>query len=887
METGNSRTDYGYLKVTTRIGISEKGRSKVLLVMHEEDRDAYEKLITDDVLQAGDCAVFTLKRGAESELEQNPADFAEHIQNIGEMRILVAVVTGRFLAEECFARLVQVEEAIEQNVAVLPVIVETGLVDRFNCDSVLSGMQFLDRTSTDPTELGYETKLRRYLDSMILTQTDVEEIRRHHTGHAFLSYRKKDRPLAKRLMEIIHDIKQDLAIWYDEFLTPGRHFDDEIKDTIQNSELFTMAMTPNMLEKPNYVEEHEYRTATDSQREILPVTMKDLGGADAGEVYPGLDSCIDAEDKAAIAEKLGMMAGRFTGYTGDTETAEHKFYIALGFLNGIDAETDGARAEKLLLEAAELHDGTYSKEAYRKLVSMYLNGAGVKLSRQDAKETQRKLFEFCADEYLRTFYDRDLADMINEQMIMGGLYYDDNEYDIAASIYESAAELISKAVLETEAGKKKYFCSRIYELGSLAFTRLSVIYVKSYQYEKSKSFIEAGIAVDRQLSETLNIGEDSVYRRLCDEGSLNEDRALSAQISGDFRTGIDLFLRNVEIEREILGLDLPELDPDEVRNISLGKIVGWYSRAANHAVMAGLYDEAKEYCEKSLEAFRELGGELKLMGSPDQQSDLFWTYFHLSEAGRLTGEFDLMSDAAEEAVRVLEKLIEQSSAEKWGEYLQKMRDRVIRKPQTEAGKKAKAWTERIPYTEHGAPDFSEFNPFGEAYVPFTSEDNYTSLKQELRAVEYLMTGSVFTSIARNDFNMIRKKYNEGRYDLGKDPYGSKRAEIDEWIRNLAEKLGLDDPQEDVPAAVYISEDDDDLPFGDDDIPYSADDDHDKLMEDIAHAEFMLESGFTGEAEEDLEYILHKLSEGGYNVGPETVRQQTEVIDRKLKEIGEM
>ena len=77
----------------------------------------------------------------------------------------------------------------------------------------------------------------------------------------------------------------------------------------------------------------------------------------------------------------------------------------------------------------------------------------------------------------------------------------------------------------------------------------------------------------------------------------------------------------------------------------------------------------------------------------------------------------------------------------------------------------------------------------------------------------------------------------------------------------------------------------DIPFADEDIPYSEDDSSETLMEDIVHAGFMLKSGFSGEAEEDLHYILEKLKNGGYNVDKETIRSQTAVIEDMLKGIG--
>ena len=870
MEPGQKTKDYGYLKVTTRTGVSEKGRSKVLIVMHEEDRTAYEALITQDVLRSADCAVFTLKAGAEQKLAggtpQELADFVEHMANIGEMRIVVAVVTERFLSDECFGRLVQVPEAIERKVAVLPIIVEPGLVDEFNNDEIFSGMQFLDRTSTDSTELGYEVKLRKYLDSLILTQTEVRDIRRHHIGHAFLSYRKKDRPLARKLMELIHDIRQDLAIWYDEFLTPGRHFDEEIENTIRQSDIFAMSMTPNMLEKPNYVEEHEYKTAVDSDRELLPVTMQDLEGADVEAVYPGLGECIGCEDTEEVAAKIGEASANFGGYSGDTETAEHKYYIALGYLNGIDAETDGARAEKLLREAADLHEGKFSKEAYRKLVGMYLNGAGVERSRQNAKSTQKELVDFCAEELERTMLDSDLGDLINEKMVYGGLFYDDNETLAATGIYEDAAEIIKKAVLESEAGRKRDFCEQIYELGSLAFTRLAVMYTKDFQREKAVSCVEAGIAVDKQMAETIggdlggiaeggkDVGLEGSsggamdvaiqFYRLNEESNNNESEALAAQIRGDFRRGVELFLKNVENERKIIGLNLPENAAEKVRQNALSKIVGWYSRAANHAVMAGWYDEAREYCEKSLAAFGELGGELRLMGEPDFQGDVFWSYFHLSEIGRLTGDFGLMSDAAEKGAAVLEEIIEQSSAEKWRPYLANMRARIMPK-----ARQAEARPEEMQFTEEGVPDFGENNPFGDAYVPYTEEVSDDVMDELSRMLDRLFSDNP----ENNPMNILNRK-NAG------------------------------DEDEDLP---YDGEplSGDECGFGD--VTFDSDgigEDYDLLVEDIEHAEFMMDC-YGGEAREDFEYIRDKLKAGGYHVDAEAAGEKLAYVEERIRELG--
>lgn len=73
-------------------------------------------------------------------------------------------------------------------------------------------------------------------------------------------------------MRLIHenDFCRNIAIWYDEYLTPGENFNNAIAKALQKSELFTLVVTPNLVNEPNYVMEHEYPAARDSGKPILP-----------------------------------------------------------------------------------------------------------------------------------------------------------------------------------------------------------------------------------------------------------------------------------------------------------------------------------------------------------------------------------------------------------------------------------------------------------------------------------------------------------------------------------------------------------------------------------------------------------------------------------------
>ena len=56
-------------------------------------------------------------------------------------------------------------------------------------------------------------------------------------------------------MRLIHqnDFCRDIAIWYDEYLEPGENFNNAILKAIEKSKLFTMVVTPNLINEDNYV----------------------------------------------------------------------------------------------------------------------------------------------------------------------------------------------------------------------------------------------------------------------------------------------------------------------------------------------------------------------------------------------------------------------------------------------------------------------------------------------------------------------------------------------------------------------------------------------------------------------------------------------------------
>lgn len=117
----------------------------------------------------------------------------------------------------------------------LPILCEKCNPDIFN--DVFSNMQYIDPFSQDATGLSYDQKLKTYLETVLVSDELAQKIRDAFDAYVFLSYRKKDREYAQKLMRLIHSNPscRDIAIWYDEFLVPGRSFSDSIKDAFNKT----------------------------------------------------------------------------------------------------------------------------------------------------------------------------------------------------------------------------------------------------------------------------------------------------------------------------------------------------------------------------------------------------------------------------------------------------------------------------------------------------------------------------------------------------------------------------------------------------------------------------------------------------------------------------
>ena len=368
------------LSCITRASSSPQGKPRVWFCCHPDDQARLLEPLAKELLEAADCAVWYDPDPAArlSEEEQ-----AEREAALADMQLFVMPVTTRLLTAPSPALSWQFPLAQRLHIPVLPILQEPGLEALFN--EKCGDLQCLDPNQTDPTALPYAEKLKKFLAGALVGDELAAKVRAAFDAYIFLSYRKKDRRQAQALMRLIHQnhFCRDIAIWYDEFLTPGEDFNAAIIRALEKSGLFVLAVTPHLLETGNYVMTQEFPAARGAGKPILPVEMDPTDRAGLEAAYPGIPPCAEAATlPAGLQAALRGLALR----ENDADPA-HTYFIGLAYLAGIDVEVDKKRGSNLICDAARRG----LPEAMEKLVAMYRTGDGMARDYTAAARWQRIL----------------------------------------------------------------------------------------------------------------------------------------------------------------------------------------------------------------------------------------------------------------------------------------------------------------------------------------------------------------------------------------------------------------------------------------------------------------------------------------------------------------
>lgn len=359
------------ITIQTRDGSNPQNKLKLYVCVHPEDYREHFSRVASEIWDARDVALCHESQP----LADTPDD--DFFTDLQEIRLAVVIVTERFLSEPGSARDVILPYFIAHNVPVLPLV--RGTISDGLFEKVLGDRQYLSSHTEDDTALPYAYKLRRFLQTVLPDDDLAAQIRNAFRGHVFISYRKVDRAHARRLIDTIRDNPacRDAAIWYDEFLTPGEDFNEEIADAIKSCDLFAMAITPNTLRDQNYIIHTEYPYAKAHGKRVLPVECVPVDRTRLAEHFKDIPECVNRDDAPALTRAL---TDAFAQNANTDNDPRRDYLIGLAHLYGIGAEPNTERAFARIASAARAG----LTEAHIKLAELHQNGDGIPVNREAA-----------------------------------------------------------------------------------------------------------------------------------------------------------------------------------------------------------------------------------------------------------------------------------------------------------------------------------------------------------------------------------------------------------------------------------------------------------------------------------------------------------------------
>lgn len=465
----------------TRGGAAPQGKARVYFSGHSVDLERFLEPICRQLFQTQDCAVYY---DAEPEA---PGDREDWLRQLEQMQLFVLPITGRFLYQPNQARELELPFALERRIPILPLMQEPGLEAEFN--RICGDFQLLNQNDPDPTALPYEEKLEKFLSSVLVGDALAAQVRDAFDAYVFLSYRKKDRQYAQRLMRLIHknDFCRDIAIWYDEFLTPGENFNDAIAEALRKSALFALTVTPSLVEEGNYVMRIEYPEAQKAGKTILPVEMAETDRKKLAECYRDLPPCAQAQDEPGLSAALLEAVQKLAIRENDGSPA-HNFFIGLAYLNGIDVEVDRARALKLIVGSAE--QGL--PEAMEQLVHMYEAGDGVRRELGQAVAWQEKLAAWREARFEETGNQEQGRQWLESLRLLGDGWMELDQLDRGEQVYQKMNQAAQRmAELFPDREEKAFLADSLEALGDAALRR--------GDQQKAKEYFRQSLSIREQM----------------------------------------------------------------------------------------------------------------------------------------------------------------------------------------------------------------------------------------------------------------------------------------------------------------------------------------------------------------------------------------------------
>ncbi len=550
------------MKWYTRADSDPFGKQKLFFLCHPDSVALCREKMIQDILSLQNCVIYCYEQSemfSENELQLN----------ISQMQIVVIAITERFLRETDRFSVAVMALASEMHIPVLPVLFEPHLDRLF--ESTFGDLQYIDAVTVDETGIPYQERLAGYFDRLLFGTELIDRVKKNFHGSIFLSYRKKDRIYAHKLMKTIHayPFMRNIAIWYDEWLIPGEGFNHAIEEAIEECSLFCLAVTDHLAEPGNYVMRIEYPMACTKGKDIMAVEMQPIH-------YDFPFEVID------IREMQGILMQVFSDQK--PMASEEMYLTGMAYLNGIEVEVNHEYAVSMIENSAEQNN----VEAIERLITMYHSGQGVKRDFMEAIRWRKTLLENLDDE----------------------LHYVDELNNLAEAYIE--VHMLEEAY---ETGLKAYEHHLSDKADAIFAVLLGDIRKDQGLFREAMDYFRVAEGAAEKLS--ARDEHDWICSICCDR-------------IGDILVHLERYQEALqEFEK---GLDYRRTDENYAKSavmkrseaVSLGRIADVLSNL-------GLYEDALTYYEQACDLQTKVSEEMRTAGTAE---DLCLTYIHIGNTYR-------------------------------------------------------------------------------------------------------------------------------------------------------------------------------------------------------------------------------------------------------------
>ncbi|MBQ2218289.1 MAG: tetratricopeptide repeat protein [Firmicutes bacterium] len=547
------------------------------------------------------------------------------------MQLFVMPVTTKLLTAPNRAMDVEFPFALQQHIPVLPLMMEQGLDDVFS--RRFGDLQYLDPNNTDGTKRSFDEVLSAYIRSTLVSDELAKKVRAAFDAYIFLSYRKKDRKMAQDLMRLIHQnpLCRDIAIWYDEFLTPGEDFNQAIEEMLGKSDLFALAVTPNLVNEPNYVMTTEYPAALAQKKPVLPVEMAQTDRSALKEHYEALPPVVQAEDgeslREALLEKLKVLA-----ITANDADPQHNFLIGLAYLDGIDVEVNSSRALELISGAAEAG----VPEAMQQLVAMYETGKGVARDYRQGIEWRRNHVSVLREDFKKDSEGKTVDLLLHALLELGDAQFNISCLDEAKMAYDEMQSIAARLMDNGDVRYRRDLATSFDKLGNVAKAKGQMSEAREH-YEKSLTIRE-------------QIAKEDESNSSCRELAVSYDELGSLAMTMGKRIEAKRYYEK--------GLSIRERLAENMQTVeALNDLAVSYCNLGDAQKSWGILGEAQMYYQKALDIDMKLAEET---GTEQSRRNLALTYYKMGKVMMARQIWSYTREYYEKGFAISKKLAEET-----------------------------------------------------------------------------------------------------------------------------------------------------------------------------------------------------------------------------------